>query len=169
MVVAAALVTVNVAGWRDQLFGSGAAGAARPIRSLAVLPLENLSGDPEQEYFVDGMTDALIADLAKIGALRVISRTSAMRYKETEKPLPEIARELNVDAVVEGADLSVGSRRVPGGGFEYWPWHRRCASGAATAMARWLLRVPLTDPMSGYFVVKRPVFERVRDRIRPKG
>jgi eukaryotic-like serine/threonine-protein kinase len=73
------------------------------IKSLVVLPLENLSGDPAQEYLADGMTDALIGDLAKIGALRVISRTSAMRYKGAKKPLAEIARELNVDAVVEGA------------------------------------------------------------------
>ena len=76
--------------------------AALRIQSLAVLPLENLSRDPEQEYFVDGMTDELITNLAKIGALRVISRTSVMRYKGTKKSLPEIARELNVDAVVEG-------------------------------------------------------------------
>jgi TolB-like protein/DNA-binding winged helix-turn-helix (wHTH) protein/Flp pilus assembly protein TadD len=73
------------------------------IRSLAVLPLENLSGDASQDYFVDGMTDALIIRLAKISALRVISRTSAMTYKNTRKPLSEIARELNVDAVVEGS------------------------------------------------------------------
>jgi TolB-like protein/DNA-binding winged helix-turn-helix (wHTH) protein/Tfp pilus assembly protein PilF len=75
---------------------------AGPIRSLAVLPLENLSRDPEQEYFADGMTDELITQLAKIGALRVISRTSVMRFKSTRKPLAEITRELNVDAVVEG-------------------------------------------------------------------
>src|SRR5262245_53906794 len=80
------------------------------IKSLAVLPLENLSGDPAQEYLADGMTDALIGDLAKIGALRVISRTSAMRYKGAKKPLPEIARELNVDAVVEGAVQRSGDR-----------------------------------------------------------
>jgi eukaryotic-like serine/threonine-protein kinase len=80
------------------------------IRSLAVLPLENLSGDPAQEYLADGMTDALIGDLAKIGALRVISRTSAMRYKGEKKPLPEIAGELNVDAVVEGAVQRSGDR-----------------------------------------------------------
>ncbi|HEV2663533.1 MAG TPA: tetratricopeptide repeat protein, partial [Blastocatellia bacterium] len=80
------------------------------IRSLVVLPLENLSGDPAQEYLADGMTDALIGDLAKIGALRVISRTSAMRYKGAKKPLPEIARELNVDAVVEGAMQRSGDR-----------------------------------------------------------
>lgn len=80
------------------------------IRSLAVLPLANLSRDPEQEYFADGMTEALITNLAKIRALRVISRTSAMRYKGTDKPLPEIAEELNVDGVVEGSVLRVGDR-----------------------------------------------------------
>jgi TolB-like protein/Tfp pilus assembly protein PilF len=78
------------------------------IRSLAVLPLEDLSGDPGQEYFADGMTEALITDLAKISALRVISRTSVMRYKGTQKSLPEIARELNVDGVVEGSVLRIG-------------------------------------------------------------
>ncbi|MCI0697476.1 protein kinase [candidate division KSB1 bacterium] len=71
--------------------------------SIAVLPLENLSGDPEQEYFSDGMTEALITNLAQIGALRVISRTSVMRYKDTKKSLPEIAEELKADAVVEGS------------------------------------------------------------------
>ena len=79
-------------------------------RSLVVLPLENLSGDKEQEYFADGMTDELIANLAKIRSLRVISRSTAMAYKGTRKPLSEIARELNVDAVVEGTVLRVGSR-----------------------------------------------------------
>jgi eukaryotic-like serine/threonine-protein kinase len=73
-----------------------------PIDSLAVLPLVNISGDPQQEYFADGMTDALIGDLAKIGAMRVSSRTSVMPYKGTKKTLPEIARELRVSAVVEG-------------------------------------------------------------------
>ncbi len=80
------------------------------ITSIVVLPLQNLSGDPAQEYFVDGMTDALIGDLAQIGALRVISRTSAMHYKGTNKSLPEIARELNVDAVVEGTVQRAGDR-----------------------------------------------------------
>jgi serine/threonine-protein kinase len=89
----------------DQI--SSRAGPA-PIESVAVLPLQNLSGDPEQEYFADGMTEALITDLAKIGALKVISRSSAMRYKETDKPLAEIAQELNVDVVVEGSALRVG-------------------------------------------------------------
>jgi TolB-like protein len=80
------------------------------IRSLVVLPLENLSGDPAQEYFADGMTDALITDLSKIGALRVISRSSAMHYKGTNKRLPEIARELDVDGVVEGSVVRSGNR-----------------------------------------------------------
>jgi serine/threonine protein kinase/tetratricopeptide (TPR) repeat protein len=80
------------------------------IRSLAVLPLENVSRDPSQEYFADGMTDALISELARLRALRVISRTSAMKYKGVQKALPEIARELNVDAILEGSALLVGKR-----------------------------------------------------------
>ena len=75
------------------------------VKSLAVLPLDNLSKEPDEEYFADGMTDALITTLAQISALRVISRTSVMRYKGSRKPLPEIARELNVDAIVEGTIL----------------------------------------------------------------
>jgi TolB-like protein/Flp pilus assembly protein TadD len=78
------------------------------IRSLAVLPLESLSSDSSQEYFADGMTDELITDLGQISALRVISRTSIMQYKGVRKPLPQIARELNVDAVVEGTVLRSG-------------------------------------------------------------
>jgi len=73
------------------------------IRSIAILPLQNLSGDPRQDYFADGMTEELIADLGQVSALRVISRTSAMTYKGTKKTLPEIARELGVDAIVEGS------------------------------------------------------------------
>ena len=80
------------------------------IRSLAVLPLENLSGDASQGYFADGMTDELITDLSQISALRVISRTSVMAYKGARKPLPQIARELNVDAVVEGTVLRSGDQ-----------------------------------------------------------
>lgn len=80
------------------------------IRSLAVLPLSNLSNDPEQEYFSDGMTDALTTDLSQVSALRVISRTSAMRYKKTDKSLPQIGRELGVDAVVEGTVQRSGNR-----------------------------------------------------------
>src|ERR1700722_561887 len=85
--------------------------AATPlVRSIAVLPLANFSGDPAQEYFADGMTDELITDLAKIGGVRVISRTSAMRYKGTSKGLPEIARELNVDGIIEGSVTRSGQR-----------------------------------------------------------
>jgi TolB-like protein/DNA-binding winged helix-turn-helix (wHTH) protein/Flp pilus assembly protein TadD len=80
------------------------------ISSIAVLPLENLSNDPEQQYFVEGMTDEIITDLAKLPGLRVISRTSAMQYKGTHKTMPQIARELNVDAVVEGTVLRDGNR-----------------------------------------------------------
>jgi TolB-like protein len=80
------------------------------IRSLAVLPLESLSNDASQDYFADGMTDELISDLGQISALRVISRTSVMAYKHTRKSLPQIARELNVDAVVEGSVLRSGDQ-----------------------------------------------------------
>jgi len=105
--LAALLVGLNVGGWRDRMLGRA---SALRIESLAVLPLENLMGDPAQEYFVDGMTDELIADLGQIEALRVISRTSVMQYKGVRKPLPQIARELNVDAVIEGSVLRSGDR-----------------------------------------------------------
>ena len=82
----------------------------RQIQSLAVLPLENLSRDPEQEYLAEGLTEALITTLAKIGQLRVVSRTSVMRYKGVHKPLREIARELEVDAIVEGTVLRADDR-----------------------------------------------------------
>ena len=103
----AVLLGLNVAGLRKTL----ARWPGEPhIRSIAVLPLENLTGDPSQEYFADGMTDALITDLAQIQALRVISRTSVMRYKGTHKPLAEIARDLNIDGVVEGSVARSGNR-----------------------------------------------------------
>lgn len=81
-----------------------------PIRSIAVLPFANLSGDPSQEYFADAMTDEMTSDLAKIGALRVISRTSAMHYKGSSTTVPQIARELNVDGAIEGSVLRSGDR-----------------------------------------------------------
>ena len=84
--------------------------ATPALHSIAVLPLDNFSGDPSQEYFADGMTDELITDLAKIGGVRVISRTSVMRYKGTQKGLPEIARELNVDGIIEGSVMRSGQR-----------------------------------------------------------
>jgi TolB-like protein/DNA-binding winged helix-turn-helix (wHTH) protein/Flp pilus assembly protein TadD len=100
------LLTVPLAAWKLHSWN-------RPspvIRSLAVLPLESLSNDPSQDYFADGMTDELIADLGQISALRVISRTSVMAYKHARKPLPQIARELSVDAVVEGTVLRSGDQ-----------------------------------------------------------
>ena len=85
-------------------------GAREPIESLAVLPFLNLTGDPDQEYIADGLTEALIADLARIRALRVVSRTSVMCFKNTRDSLPEIARELGVDAVIEGSVMREGRR-----------------------------------------------------------
>jgi len=90
------------------------AAAAGEIHSLAVLPLRNLSGDPEQEYFADGMTEALITDLGKISALRVVSRTSVMQYKSSPKLLGQIAQELNLDAAVEGSVARSGRASAPG-------------------------------------------------------
>jgi serine/threonine protein kinase/Tfp pilus assembly protein PilF len=106
-VVVGAVALTNFGGLRQRLFGRPNPGA---IRSLAVLPLENLSHDPEQEYFADGMTDTLITNLSKINTLRVISRTTAMHYKRTNKTLPEIAKELNVDGIVEGSVMRSGAR-----------------------------------------------------------
>jgi eukaryotic-like serine/threonine-protein kinase len=91
---------LNVGGWRDRFAGIS---KAPKFESIAVLPLANLSADPAQEYFADGMTEELTTELAQISGLRVISRTSTMRYKGSKKPLPEIAKELGVDAVIEGS------------------------------------------------------------------
>lgn len=112
----AALILAGVAGFaliwmgvrRNQATHAGVSPVS--IHSLAVLPLENLSGEASQEYFADGMTDELITDLGQIGSLRVISRTSAMQYKKAHKSLKQIAGELNVDAVVEGTVLRAGDR-----------------------------------------------------------
>ena len=90
--------------------GSSPASSSAPIRSIAVLPLDNLSGDPEQEYFSDGMTHQLIANLAKVSALRVISSASVMRYRGARKPAPAVARELRVDAIVDGSVARTGDR-----------------------------------------------------------
>jgi TolB-like protein/DNA-binding winged helix-turn-helix (wHTH) protein/Flp pilus assembly protein TadD len=100
------VLTVSLASWKLHSTNR----PSPPIRSLAVLPLESLSTDPSQDYFADGMTDELISALGQISALRVISRTSVMTYKHARKPLPQIARELNVDAVVEGSVLRSGDR-----------------------------------------------------------
>jgi serine/threonine protein kinase/tetratricopeptide (TPR) repeat protein len=107
LLLAAVFFGLNMRGWRGRLRGR-----VSPVsmRSLAVLPMVNLSGDPNQEYFADGMTDVLITDLGKISALRVISRTSVMQYKGGRKPLREIASDLNLDAVVEGSILRSDSQ-----------------------------------------------------------
>jgi len=109
LLTAFAVLVISIVLWLART-GSAPANAAPRLNSIAVLPLENLSGDPSQEFFADGMTDQLITDLAKVGSLRVISRTSVMRYKGTRKGLPEIARELNVDAIVEGSVIRSGQR-----------------------------------------------------------
>ena len=106
ILVVAALLAVNVAGLRTRWHGGGV--AAGP-RSLAVLPLANLSGDPGQEFFADGMTDELITRLAQVSTMRVISRSSVMQYKDVKKPLRSIAKELGVGMVVEGSVARVGS------------------------------------------------------------
>jgi TolB-like protein/DNA-binding winged helix-turn-helix (wHTH) protein/Tfp pilus assembly protein PilF len=105
-VLALLLLAISLAAWRLHSRGS----PSYVIRSLAVLPLESLSGDASQDYFADGMTDELISDLGQISALRVISRTSVMVYKHVRKPLPQIAHELGVDAVVEGTVLRSGDQ-----------------------------------------------------------
>ena len=104
------ILVFNPGGIRDKLFSRR---AYAPIRSLAVLPLVNLSGDPEQEYFADGMTEALITDLSKIRTLKVISRTSVMQFKDAKKPLPDIAQALGVEGILEGSvQRSAGRVRI---------------------------------------------------------
>jgi TolB-like protein/DNA-binding winged helix-turn-helix (wHTH) protein len=114
-----ALMGVSASAMVAVLFASDAGGFRRRIlsewkapvvRSIAVIPLQNLSGDPNQEYFADGMTDALIMELSQIDSIKVISRTSTIRYKRTDKPLPEVARELGVDGIVEGTVQRSGDR-----------------------------------------------------------
>jgi TolB-like protein/Tfp pilus assembly protein PilF len=101
------MIGLNVGGLREQLLGGP---KPAQIQSLAVLPLENLSGDPEQDYFAAGMHEELIATLSRISALKVISRTSAVRYKGSDKPLPEIGRELGVDGIIEGSVRRAGQQ-----------------------------------------------------------
>src|SRR4029077_12531943 len=104
--VAILVLAIAVVFWYSRQHRPGAS----QVRSIAVLPLKNLSGDPAQDYFAEGITEELITELAKIRSLKVISRTSVMHYKGTSKTLPQIARELNVDAVVEGSVQRSGSR-----------------------------------------------------------
>ncbi len=105
--ILAALLAVQVGRWRDRQKNQL---DNEPIRSVAVLPLQNLSNDPEEEYFADGMTDELITELAQVRQLKVVSKTSIMQYKGVRRPLTQIGRELGVDAVVEGSILRSGDR-----------------------------------------------------------
>ncbi|OGD26005.1 MAG: hypothetical protein A2V57_10480 [Candidatus Aminicenantes bacterium RBG_19FT_COMBO_65_30] len=105
--VAALLFALNIGGMRNFLTGRARTSL---VQSLAVLPLENLSHDPEQEYFAGGITDALITELGQISTLRIISRTSVIKYQKTDKSLPQIAKELNADMVVEGSVLRSGEK-----------------------------------------------------------
>ena len=107
-VLVIALAGIAAGGW--VLLGGEISRSPETIRSIAVLPLENLTGDPKQEYFADGMTEAVISEFARLGALSVISRTSVMQYKDVRKPLPEIAQELGVQAIVEGSVFRAGDR-----------------------------------------------------------
>jgi serine/threonine-protein kinase len=140
------------------------------VKSLAVLPLENLSQDPAQEYFADGMTDELIARLSKISALRVISRTSTMRYKGSKKSLPEIARDLQVDTIVEGSvqrsgdRVRINARLMDAGERQMWTegYDRELRdvlsiqSDVASAIAR-EIRVKVAPEESSQLASKSPV------------
>src|SRR5215469_4176596 len=106
VLVCVLLLAFNLAGLGDRLFGRN----TQVINSLAVLPLQNLSGDPAQDYFADGMTEELITELSRLSSLRVISRTSIMRYKNANKPLPEIARDLGVEGIIAGSVLRSGDQ-----------------------------------------------------------
>jgi eukaryotic-like serine/threonine-protein kinase len=130
------------------------------VRSIAVLPFENLSGDPEQEYFSDGMTDELITELSKISALRVISRTSVMRFKGTRKLLPEIASELNVDAVMEASVLRSSDRvrinaRLVDGSSERVLWEESFERN-------------LGDVLTLYSEVARAIAHQIRITVTPE-
>jgi len=102
----ASFLFFDLSAWR----GHSASAKSHLIKSLAVLPLRNVSGDPAQEYFADSMTEELITDLSKISALRVTSDVSSVRYKNSQKPLQQISQELNVNAIVKGSILRVGNR-----------------------------------------------------------
>ncbi|TLZ60840.1 MAG: tetratricopeptide repeat protein [Gammaproteobacteria bacterium] len=159
-----AAVLVLVAGVAVYVYlprtGQRAAGVPPAIHSLAVLPLENLSGDKEQEYFADGMTDEVITELGKVGALRVISRTSVMQYKGTRKPLSDIAPKLNVDAVVEGTILRSGNRvRITAQLIE--------ASSDRHLWARSYER-DLKDVLALQGEVARDIAEEIRIKLTPK-
>jgi TolB-like protein/Tfp pilus assembly protein PilF len=157
--------------WKGSKPRTTARAAPGAIQSLAVLPLENLSGDAAQDYFADGMTDALITELSQIRKLRVISRTSVMQYKRTQKPIAEIARDLNVDAVVEGSVVRSNGRvrisaKLIQTSIEQNLWadsYERdftdvlaLQSDVATAIARGI-QVELSAPEASQLASRRPV------------
>ncbi|MFZ2054522.1 MAG: protein kinase [Candidatus Aminicenantales bacterium] len=136
-------------------------GRAEAIDSLAVLPLKNLTGDVEKEYFVDGVTDELIGQLGQISALRVISRQSVMRYRESNKLLPEIARELNVDAVVVGSVQQVGeSVRIRVQLIDAFPEEQNLWGKTYER--------PVTEILAMYNEVARAIVDEVQITLTPK-
>ena len=151
----AATFAFNIANIRNRIFAPG----VPPIHSIAVLPLENLSGDSAQDYFADGMTDALITDLAQIGELKVISRTSAMQYKGAHKPLPDIARALDVDAVVEGSVVRSGDKVRITAQLVYAPSDRHLWAESFEGQAN--------DVLSIQDEVARAIADRVQGKLSP--
>ena len=148
---------LNVAEVRDRLLGRPVAGE---ITSMAVLPLKNLSGEPGQDYFADGMTEALITELGKIGRLQVLSFQSVSRYRQTQKPLPEIARELGVDVLLEGSVVRSGDRlRITAKLFQAAP-ERQLLSESYEFDARDIVAVQAE--------VARNVATRARIRLTPQ-
>jgi TolB-like protein/Tfp pilus assembly protein PilF len=121
VVIAGLVIGLNVGGVRDRLLGGG----VPRIESIAVLPFENLSHDPAQQYFASGMTSTFVGDLQQIGGVRVIAPSSVAKYKKAPKPLPEIARELNLDAVIEGSVLRTGNNLQLTVKLTYAPANRR--------------------------------------------
>ena len=155
LVVAILLFAVDAGGLRSKVLSRA---ATQPqIRSLAVLPLTNISGDPEQESLADGMTEELITELSRIGSLKVVSRTSVMQYKgEKKKPLPQIGRELNVDAVMEGSVLRAGNRvRIV--------THMIYAPGDQSLMAE-----TYEGDLRDIFKMQREVAESITTKVRAK-
>ena len=157
--VAAAIVLVLAGGFLVQRLGRQSPGAGT-IQALAVLPLENLSSDPDQEYCADGMTDELIVNLSQVAALEVISRSSTMSYKRTAKPARQIGRELNVDAVVTGSVQHDGNRvRI-----------RAQLVNATTDQGMWAERFEdeLSDALTLQRRLARTIVERIDVRLRPR-
>jgi TolB-like protein len=148
----------NIGGARDLLLGRTATGE---ISSIAVLPLRNLSGDPGQDYFADGLTEALITRLGQIGALDVISHQSVLGYRGTAKSLPQIARELNVDALLEGTVLHSGNRvRITANLVQATPERHLWAES---------YEFDLEDALAIQSDVARDVADRIRGRVTVPG